>query len=69
MLGDVRPVQDKFVLSANIEAVVVCKRCGRSLIYIKNSKGPRFDPCGTPQCIFISLEFHIFNFANLFSCI
>ena len=51
----VRPAQDKFVSSANIEAVVVCKHCGRSLIYIRNSKGPRFEPCGTPQYISVSL--------------
>ena len=24
---------------------------GKSLMYIKNSKGPNTDPCGTPQLI------------------
>ena len=51
MPADVRLVQDKFVSSANIEVVVVCKQCGRSLMYIRNSKEPRLEPCGTPQCI------------------
>jgi hypothetical protein len=32
MSADVCPVQDRFVSSANIEAVVVCKQFGRSLI-------------------------------------
>ena len=55
---DVCPLQDRFVSSANIEASVVCKQFG-SLIYTKNSKGPRFEPCGTPQQMSVSLDIYI----------
>jgi hypothetical protein len=54
MSADFRLVQDKFVSSEKIEAVVVCKQFGRSLIYIRNSKGPRFEPYGTPKRISVS---------------
>ena len=40
------PLQERLVSSANMEALVVCRQFGRSLIYKLNSKGPRFDPCG-----------------------
>ena len=49
--ADVRPLQERLVPSANIERLVVCRQLGRSLIYKLNSKGPRFEPCGTPQLI------------------
>ena len=29
---------------------------GKSLIYIKNSKGPKMDPCGTPVLIFFLMN-------------
>jgi len=29
---------------------------GKSLTYIKKSKGPKIDPCGTPWVIFVQLE-------------
>ena len=29
---------------------------GTSFTYIRNSKGPRIDPCGTPQVIVAGLE-------------
>ena len=51
MSVDVSPAQDRFVSSANIEAVVVCRQFGRSLMYIRNNKGPRLEPCGAPHCI------------------
>ncbi len=54
--ADVCPLQDRFVSSANIEASVVCKQFGRSLMYTKNSKGPRFEPCGMPQRMSVSLD-------------
>ena len=28
----------------------------RSLIYIKNNKGPKTEPCGTPYCILVTSE-------------
>ena len=32
-----------------------------SFIYIKNNKGPRIDPWGTPQVMFIRVDLHPFN--------
>ena len=29
---------------------------GRSLIYLRNGRGPRHDPCGTPIVISLSFE-------------
>ena len=51
MSADVRPLQERLVSSANMEALVVYRQLGRSLIYKLNGKGPRFAPCGTPQLI------------------
>ena len=33
---------------ANILGVAVTRQLGRSLIYIKSSRGPKLLPCGTP---------------------
>ena len=37
------------VSSANIRGVATDKQFGKSLIYIKNSSGPRLLPCGIPN--------------------
>jgi hypothetical protein len=43
------------VSSANIIGMAVGSTAlGRSLIYIKKSKGPKMDPCGTP-CVIVLL--------------
>ena len=50
MLSVVLPDAKMVVSSAN---KAVCKgkvvAAGRSLMYIENRRGPRTDPCGTPQ--------------------
>ena len=38
-----------FVSSADILGAAARGQFGRSLIYIRNSKGPSILPCGTPQ--------------------
>ena len=57
---------DKVILvsSANIIGTASCRQLGRSLIYIKKSKGPRKLPCGTPQVTVLAddrlpLTFHL----------
>lgn len=40
-----------FVLSANILGEALSRQLGKSLMYIKNSKGPSMLPCRTPQVI------------------
>ena len=63
MYAEVRLVQDKFVSSASIKTIVVCKQCGRSLIRTRNSKAP------SPGEHHTALLFHLilyFNFENLF---
>ena len=37
------------VSSANRKKFRVSEIFGRPLIYIKNNRGPRTEPCGTPQ--------------------
>ena len=43
-------IEKREVLSANNLAVELSP-LGKSLIYIKNNRGPRMDPCGTPALI------------------
>ena len=40
------------VSSAYIVTFVLCNAQGKSFMYIKNSSGPRHDPCGMPQFTF-----------------
>ena len=42
--------------SAYMCALVWRRHPGRSLIYIKSNKGPKIEPCGTPQLINVSLD-------------
>ena len=58
--ADVCPLQERLVSSANMEALVVCRQLGRSLIYKLNSKGPRFESCGTPQLIWTAFYTALF---------
>ena len=37
-------------------ALVWRRHPGRSLIYIKNNKGSKIEPCGTPQLINLALD-------------
>ena len=39
---------------------------GKSLIYIKNSRGPKIEPWGTPVYIFFSDDLDPFRSTNLF---
>ena len=45
------PVTEMFVSSANILVFAWFRQHGRSLIYRRNSKGPRIEPWGTPHVI------------------
>ena len=49
---------DKVILvsSANILGAASRRQLGRSLIYIKKSKGPRILPCGTPQVTVLAVD-------------
>ena len=45
------------VSSANmIRMAVGSTTLGKSLMYIRKSKGPKIDPCGTPCVIFVQLQ-------------
>jgi ABC-type thiamine transport system ATPase subunit len=33
-----------------------CKKDGKSFIYIKNNRGPKIEPCGTPFIIFFQSD-------------
>ena len=44
------------VSSANILGAASCRQLGRSLIYIKKSKGPRMQPCGTSQVTVLAAD-------------
>lgn len=50
--------KNTLVSSANKILDSLSETLGRSLIYIKNSKGPRIEPCGTPQTMGRKGEFH-----------
>ena len=41
----------RLVSSTNMLAVEAVKQFGKSFTYIRNSNGPKFDPCETPQRI------------------
>ena len=45
------PLENKFVSSANNIGIVCLQMEHKSLLLIKNSKGPSIDPCGTPHLI------------------
>ena len=47
------------VSSAYIRAFVYCRLADRSLINNKKSRGPRIDPWGTPQVIFLVLKYNL----------
>ena len=53
-------IEKREVSSANNLAIELSPS-GRSLIYIKNNRGPRMDPCGTPALIGNQLDFCPFN--------
>ena len=44
-------LQNNVVSSAYIKMLKILLTVGRSLIYIKNSRGPRTEPWGTPVVI------------------
>ena len=50
------PGQKRLVSSANKIVDKLLVELLRSLMYIKNSNGPRIDPCGTPQVIIFSVD-------------
>jgi hypothetical protein len=39
-----------------MDSFVDIKKLGRSLMYNRKSKGPRIDPWGTPQLIYVAFE-------------
>ena len=43
---------EMLVSSAYMVTFVLCNAQGKSFMHIKNSSGPRHDPCGTPQFTF-----------------
>ena len=45
------PLANKFVPSAKSNGMVFTHAEQRSMIYIRKSKGPSMDPCGTPYLI------------------
>ena len=47
----------RLVSSANITALKIREQLGKSFMYIRNSNGPRIDPCGTPVVTFCSFEY------------
>ena len=49
---------DKVILvsSANILGAATRRQLGRSLMYIKKSKGPRMLPCSTPQVTVLAVD-------------
>ena len=42
------------VSSANIDACVVSKQFGKSIMYIRKSCVPRLDPWGTPHAVILT---------------
>ena len=46
----------RFVSSVNSRGLVFLRHSGKSLIYNKNSNGPKIEPCGTPYLIKCSDE-------------
>ena len=52
------PVKNIFVSPANNIDIQASDTVDKSLIYIKNNRGPNMDPCGTPQLIFSVLDFY-----------
>ena len=53
----------RFVSSAYIAEHELSKQFGKSFTYIKNKRGPRFDPWGTPQLIFREDDVALFTLA------
>ena len=58
LLSSATVFADKVILvsSANILGAAFRRQLGRSLIYIKKSKGPRILPCGTPQVTVLAVD-------------
>ena len=50
------PLQNKFVSSANSIGAVYLQTSHRSLMYIRKRSGPKIDPWGTPQMMFLVAE-------------
>ena len=50
------PEQKRLVSPANRIVDKLLVELLRSLMYVKNSNGPRIDPCGTPQVIIFSVD-------------
>ena len=53
--------------SANNVKVALLETSGRSFIKIKNSKGPRVEPCGTP--VFISCVVQLILLSLVYCCV
>ena len=50
------PLQKTLVSSANNTYCRFWVEYGKSFIYIKKRRGPRIEPCGTPQCKSLRFE-------------
>ena len=48
---------DKLVSSASILGSQYVRQCGKSLIYIKNRRGPKIVPWGTPHLRYFGVDF------------
>ena len=46
----------RFVSSANIMGFKMLEALHKSLTYKRNNSGPKIDPCGTPQLMFLLLD-------------
>ena len=57
----------RVVSSANNIALQLERQFGKSLVYIIKSKGPRTDPCGTPHCMVVVVDFCCYTVHTVFS--
>jgi len=56
----------RLVSSANNLEVIFFKKKGKSLIKIKKNKGPKIEPCGTPNFISLKDDLELPNNVNWF---
>ena len=59
MSGKFLPLYVKVVSSANKSDVRMFDTDAKSLMYIRKRRGPRMEPCGTPQLILMEVEFEL----------
>ena len=61
MLSKLLSLTNRLLSSANNINSIIFEVLTMSFIQIKNSKGPKTDPCGTPHVIGANLDFFIYR--------